>query len=331
MTFKQVPAPHFRTADKCFFMCLDVLICMVPLCTLSAIYYGWRPVITVLLCMAAAVASETVCCMLMRRPLSVADGSALATGAIVGAVMSPIAPYWLGMVAAAFGICLVKMPMGGAGRNLFNPAAGGIAFVTLCFPSFMFTYPTTNTTLPLLGSLQTVLTAKSPAAQLAAGASTHYSSQSLLFGDYPGPIGTTAVLVLLACAIYLFIRRSGSPAITLSYAVTCVVLAVLFPRAPDSLVPELCSGYLLFAGIFMVSDPATAPRYWLSRVFYGVLAGILVMLFRHMGRFEEGVCFAVLLANAAAPILDRNGWRLVDILRLKWAAKTGKGELADDT
>lgn len=331
MTYKQVPAPHFRTTDNSFLMCLDVLVCMVPLCVLSAVYYGWRPILIVLLCMATAVACETICCMLMRRPLSVVDGSALATGAIVGAVMSPMAPYWLGVVATAFAILVVKMPMGGTGRNLFNPAAGGLAFVTLCFPSFLFTYPITKTMLPVAGSLQTLLTQKSPAAQLAAGASTHYNSQSLLLGDYPGPIGATAVLVLLACAVYLFIRRSGSPAITISYLVTCALLACLFPRASDSVITELCSGYLLFAAIFMFSDPVTAPRYWFSRVLYGVLSGVLVMLFRYMGRFEEGVCFAVLLANAAAPIVDRNGWRLMDFLRLKWASKTGKGDLADDT
>ena len=63
MTYKQVPAPHFRTSDTGFLMCLDVLVCMVPLCVLSAIFYGWRPVVTVLVCMITAALCETVCCL----------------------------------------------------------------------------------------------------------------------------------------------------------------------------------------------------------------------------------------------------------------------------
>lgn len=315
MTFKQVPAPHFHTRDTCFSLCLDVLLALTPLCVFSALYYGWRPVFLVLLAMASAVAAEVICCMILRRPLSVGDGSALVTGGIIGAVLSPLSPYWLPIAASLFAICVVKMPFGGTGRNLFNPAAGGLAIVTLCFPSFLFTYPTTDTVLPLGNAgLREVLTQRSPAAQLATGALSSYDNQSLLLGNYPGPIGATTVLILLACALYLFIRRSGSPAITLSYVITCAVLALLFPRAPHSVILELCSGYLLFGGIFLLGDPVTAPRYWLGRVFYGILAGILVMLFRHFGRFEEGVCFAVLLANAVAPILDRNSWRLTDCL-----------------
>lgn len=46
---------------------------------------------------------------------------------------------------------------------------------------------------------------------------------------------------------------------------------------------ELCSGYLLFAGIFLLNDPVTAPRHWLGRLLYGAFAGILVMALRYFG------------------------------------------------
>lgn len=95
--------------------------------------------------------------------------------------------------------------------------------------------------------------------------------------------------------------------------------AILFPRLKDaawqqSVMMELCSGYLLFAGIFLLNDPVTAPRHWLGRLLYGAFAGILVMALRYFGRFEDAACFAVLLVNAFAPILDRWSWRLVHTL-----------------
>lgn len=35
------------------------------------------------------------------------------------------------------------------------------------------------------------------------------------------------------------------------------------------------------------------------------------MALRYHGRFEAGACFAVLIVNAFAPVIDRWSWRLV--------------------
>lgn len=111
-------------------------------------------------------------------------------------------------------------------------------------------------------------------------------------GNFPGPIGATAIAVLIACAVYLFSRRTASPWITLPYLAVCALSAVLFPRVvggwQNSVLLELCSGYLLFAGIFLMTDPVTAPRYWLGRILYGALGGALTMALRYHGRFEAG-------------------------------------------
>jgi electron transport complex protein RnfD len=115
--------------------------------------------------------------------------------------------------------------------------------------------------------------------------------------------------------------------ITLPYLATCAFMAILFPRISgtmaNSVLIELCSGYLLFCGVFLLNDPVTAPRHWLARVFYGIFAGLLVMLLRYYGRFEEGACFAVLLVNTFAPTLDRVCWYVLNIGRMT----KGKGSL----
>lgn len=309
-------APHLRRADRSSYMSLDVLVALIPLAIFSAVYYGFRPVLLMLTGMITAMACECLCCAFMRRRPSLADGTAAVTGGIIGALMSPLTPYWVPALGAAFAIIVVKMPFGGAGRNLFNPAAAGVAVVTQCFAARIFTYPASGLTQPLpLGDVSGVLTSVSPAAQLAGGAQPSYSWAQLLIGNYPGPIGATALAVLLTCALYLFIRRSASPIITLSFLAVCVVSAVLFPRYTgdwhQSVLLELSSGYLLFTGIFLLNDPVTAPRYWLGRLFYGLLAGVLVMVLTHFGRFEASACFVVLLVNAVSPMLDRWSWRLV--------------------
>lgn len=326
-------APHVRSADRTSTMSLDVLVAILPLCIFSAVSYGIRPCLFVLAGIASAILCESLCCLMMRRPLSILDGTAAVTGALCGVLMSPIAPFWMPMVAAAFAILVVKMPFGGAGRNLFNPAAAGIAVMTQCFSYRFFTYPDPDAMLPMkLGAVSEVVTASSPAAIMQSGGSTTFTWPELLLGQFPGPIGATAILVLCACMLYLFFRRAASPWITLPYLVTCAVIAALFPRvsggAWNSVLLELCSGYLLFCGIFLLTDPVTSPGHWFGRLVYGVLAGVLVMLLRHIGRFEEGACFAVLLLNACSTLIDRHCWQLTHFVASRLSRFRKGGETA---
>ena len=313
---KLLLSPYERREETYTGMCRDVLFCVAALCVFSYVYFGIRPILLTLVSMAAAVVAETFCCLMAKKVPTVLDGSAMVTGALVGLLMSPIAPPWLAVTASLFAVLLAKMPFGGVGKNLFNPAAAGVAFVTALFPTEMFTYPDPEATLPMGLTAVDVVTELSPAALLHAGGTTSLDWTELLFGRFPGPIGATPVLILCGCGAYLLIRRSGSALITLPYLATCALCAALFPRtevtAAQSVLLELCSGYLLFAGIFMLNDPTTSPSHWLGRIVYGVLAGALVMLMRHWGRFEEGACFAILLCNALSRALDVTCWKCVD-------------------
>ena len=305
-------------------MCRDVLFCILALSVFSYVYFGVRPLLLTLTSVATAVICETLCCVLRRRPLSVLDGSAIVTGALCGMMLSPIAPFTLAVVAPAFAVLFAKMPFGGLGRNPFNPAAAGIALVTVLYSSVMFLYPDMDATLPVAWEAADVLTEASPASILLVGGTTGYNWLDFLFGQVPGPIGATPVLVLCACGAYLMIRRSSSALLTLSYLGTCAVFAVLFPRAPgewyQSVLLELCSGYLLFAGVFLLADPTTTPSHWLARLLFGTLCGVLTMLMRHIGRFEEGAVFAILLCNTLTPFLDMGCWRAMHLLT-EWARR----------
>ncbi len=309
-------APHIRTEDKSRHMTRDVLLAAVPLCIFSMVNYGLRPLYIVLLTMLAAVVSEIICCLFRRQSLSVlTDGSAAVTGVLIGLCMSPMVDYWVPMLGAAFAILVVKAPFGGYGRNVFNPAAAGLAVLSYCFPQRMFTYPMfiTGSPLPVTMSVgEDVVTAPSLAYQLRAAATPTVTRLQLLLGDFAGPIGATAVLVLAACALYLVCRRTISLWVLVPYVFTCTVIAWLFPAVGllplHGILAQLCSGYVLFTGVFLLNDPVTTPRFWLGRLFYGIFAGILVMLLQHIGRVEAGSCFAILLLNALSPIIDRWSW-----------------------
>lgn len=308
-------APFLHCGDRVSRHYADTLIALLPTLILPIMYYGLRPLLLVLSGLVTAVICEWLGCLCMRRRPTVGDCSAAATGALIGALMSPLCPYWMPMIGAAFAILVVKLPFGGTGHYLFSPAAAALALLTQCWPHRLFTYPVLSTKLPLSGSISpsSFVTETSPAGQLFTGAYTVNDRMTLLLGMVPGPIAATGVLVLLAAALYLCIRRSAFLWVTGPYILTCAAAALLFPRmdgAPlTGVITELCSGYLLFAGVFLLHSCIT-PCSRVGRIAYGVLAGLFVMLLRHFGQFEEGACFAVLMANAAAPLLDRLGWRL---------------------
>ncbi len=327
-------APHLRTEQKSVHMAYDVLIIAAVLCVFSVFNYGLRPVLIVLFSMLAAIVSEAVCCLIRRKPLrTLRDGSAAITGAIIGLVMSPMVAYWVPMVGAAFAVIVVKAPFGGYGRNVFNPAAAGIAILSYCTPRRLFTYPAIGAgmQLPLTMEIASdeVAIGTSLAAQIRAGATPTVNRLHLLLGDFVGPIGATATLVLLACAAYLIIRRSASAWTILPYLITCTIIAWFTPCTGlgilHSTAAQLCAGYVLFTGVFLLNDPVTTPRFWLGRVIYGVLTGALVMLLQRVGRVEAGSCFAILIMNTLSPIIDRwsyYGWRNINrLLRIRREVK----------
>ena len=310
----KVKAPYVRTESTSGKMMLDILLALIPLGVLSYVNYGLRPLYVVLLTMVTAIVCEILCDIIRRRPIrTYRDCTAAITGMLIGLAMSPIVDYWVPMLGAAFAILVVKAPFGGTGRNVFNPAAAGIAVLAFCFPGRMFAYPAVLGTehLPTISVAETVAE-QSLATQLLAGATPSYTFMDLLLGDFAGPIGATATLILLAFIAYLLVHRTISGWVVLPYLATCAIMAILTPMGgmsrDYSTLAQLCSGYILFAGAFLINDPVTAPRFWLGRLFYGILAGMLVMAMQHLGQNEASACFAILIMNAVSPIIDRWSW-----------------------
>ncbi len=312
-------APHVRTEARSRSMLNDVLLAALVLCVFSVVNYGFRPAILLVLTVLSAIFTECICLLFQRKSTKAAlDGSAAVTGAIVALVMPPSVSYWVPMLGACFAILVAKAPFGGYGRNVFNPAAAGIAVLSYCFPKRVFAYSALSAAdkLPLSWEIAPaqLVTETSLAAQLRSGATPTVTRMQLLLGDFAGPIGATATLILLACATYLLCRRSASAYLMLPYLITCCVLAWLFPytgtgRVYGTMV-QMCSGYVLFTGVFLLNDPVTTPRFRLGRIFYGVFTGMLVMLLQHIGRVEAGSCFAILIMNVLAPIIDRWSWHV---------------------
>ena len=279
-----------------------LLMLTVP-CFAAYWFYGLRALLVVASSVAAAVITDALAGLVINRKADISDLSSVFIGAATALMMPAGVPYYVAVFASVFAVAVVKVPFGGSMKAPFVPAAAGFAFASVCFKEQVFTF--------IEGNEGKLFGTTSLGSMLMSGRAVYIGTASvfdIIGGNVAGPMGTGCALLMVACAFYLLIKRPKALISSVSFIAACVIMIYFFPRVVASfrtnLVPELCSGSLLFAAVFLVTDPSTQPHKTLNRIVYGAVCGVICMAMRRMGAYEETVCFAVLLANALRPIFD---------------------------
>jgi len=283
----------------------SMLLAMVPLLVMAVFNYGWNVVALVASGMGSAFFAELIFSLIQKKTYEF-DFSPLVTGLMIAFLLPANAPFWYPVLGAVFAIWVVKMPFGGVGKNIFNPAAAGFVFLAVCFEKKVFSYPGVN----MVGhQLKEAVLAPSPAEILGKGGVPTPTILEVLLGRFPGPLGTTSIALMLCVATYVFFKRWRLLIIPAGFLSVAALFALFVHRLPSGMGPslffELTSGSLLFCALYVATDPVTASGSTLGRLMYGAGCGALTMLFRYTGRFEQGACIAILVMNAAAPYFDR--------------------------
>jgi electron transport complex protein RnfD len=68
----------------------------------------------------------------------------------------------------------------------------------------------------------------------------------------------------------------------------------------------ILTGIVLFAAVFLVSDPITSPTTRNTKVLYAVIVAVVTVMIRLLGNNTEGVLFAILIGNVVTPYMNRN-------------------------
>lgn len=311
MTKGQHNALIVRREESVRTMGKDYLVALLLLLIVPTIYNGPRVLTLTAVSAAACMLGEIICCLAAHRDISIYDLFPITTGMTIAMLLPASAPFWLAAAASLFASVIARGPFGGTGHTPFHPAAAGIAFVTFCWPDLVFSYPdlSSGQKLPIFGDCSEFPTVLSPDAALKQGLKPEILPLDLLWGQFAGPMGTTATLVICACGLYLTLKKTIDARIPLCFVGSAAVYAALFPRIMTtpltSVKYELLCGSLLFCAVFLAADSVTAPRTGPGKILYGILGGILAMLIRSYGAYEQGACFAILLLNAFSPVTDR--------------------------
>lgn len=279
----------------------DIIIMLLVVIAMAVYYYGPR-VLIVAVCaiICSAVADYLSVRLNGAQRWMINDFSQIITALILTCLLPASVPYWLSGVAAAIAVIIAKLPFGGFGKNIFNPAAVAYAFVAICWPAKVLMYPRPFMTLPLDPDITSGLV-NAPSYTLSMGGVPRMEILEAVLGEFAGPAGASCVIVILMCGIYMMIRKTISRRATLSALLTVVLIAAVFPRttadALTSVINELFSGVIVFMIVFMANDPVTLPKTSKGEVMYGVCLGVLSMIFRHFGESEIGCVYALLLVN----------------------------------
>lgn len=274
-----------------------VIIALIPSILAGIYFYGLRVLAVIAVSYTFGGLTEVAFAVFRRKPIH--EGF-LVTGMIFPLILPPTIPLWIAAIGIVFGVFFGKEVFGGTGRNIFNPALVGRVFVSMAFPSYFATkwakplVDAITSATPLINFKSSQVIAK-------------YSS--LLLGSTAGSIGETFRIGIILGGLFLLITKISDWRIPLSYLATVGIFSfVLNGFVPLEIAPpifQLLSGGLLFGAFFMATDPVTAPLTFEGRWIYGLFLGILTVLIRGLSGFVEGVMFAILLMNAAAPLIDK--------------------------
>ncbi len=297
-----------RQRHPAYLPCRDYIAAMIPLYGMAIYMYGARVAIFAALSVVTAVGCDLCSALFMRKKYDPTDLSSVMFALIYTVMLPASIRYGVVVSGVVITVLLGKQAFGGYGHYPFHPAAFGFAFMSLCCPAELYSYPRPFTPIGLgLDSGATLYPGIANALKL--GGVPNVDTIDLLLGKYAGPFGTTFCLIILACLVLLIARGMISWQVPLGYLATCAVWSFAFVRIPtdrwQSILYEMLSGALIFSAVFIISIPSLEPRSRRAKFVYGIVMGLAAMFYRTVGVYEMGVCFSSLLVNPLAPYFDR--------------------------
>jgi len=296
----------------------DVLIALAPVVAGSAYYFGIAALLVMSASMLGAIGAEW---LFNRKGFTLSDGTVAVTGLLLGLTLPPSLPLWIAFLGGVTAIGFGRLVWGGLGSNMFNPALVGRAFLQAAFPTALTTWTPPGDLSTFFDIPSATLAAPMMKAQAADAVTTatplahmkfehaHTELWSLLSGNVAGSLGETVGLIIVIGGLYLLARRAMDWRIPVSILLTVAAFSGVLYLVDASRYADpwfmLTSGGLLLGAVFMATDPVTSPMAPLGTWIFGIGIGVLVVLIRVWGGLNEGVMYAILLMNAATPIIDR--------------------------
>ena len=318
-------SPYFLKPTSVQSVMLRVLVALLPGIAAYIWFFGAAILVQIALASITALAAEALMLRMRSKPVMMflSDGSALVTAWLIALTFPPIAPWWLTVVGVVAAIVIAKHLYGGLGQNPFNPAMVAFALMIVAYPSLMSQWPAADFTdfVPLwnaifgerqldaitmatpLDALRTVLRDPEQRAMIAG-----LLGNKATFGNVGGHGWEWVAAGHLLGGLWLLQQRIITWHMPAAFLATLLVISGGFSLydAERFAGPgfQLFTGGAMLAAFFIVTDPVsgcTTPR---GKLFFAAGIALLTWIIRTFGAYPDGIAFAVLLMNIAAPLID---------------------------
>jgi len=310
----------------------QVLIALCPGIIAYVWFFGLGVLLQILLSAAFALLFEALTLHVRGKPvgLFLSDSSAAVTAVLFALCIPPLAPWWIACVGMFFAIVLAKHLYGGLGQNVFNPAMVGYVVVLVCFPQVLTQWlpprSLASFSLSLTDSFAAVFSGHLPAGlswdsitqatpldtirtRVASGDTVMEARKAPIFGDFGGRGWEWIANWYAIGGLWLLWRRVISWHVPLTMIGSVIVLGLATylsdPGSSPSPLQHVFSGALVLGAFFIATDPVSGCASVRGKLLFGASVGVLTLAIRRWGGYPDGVAFAVLIMNMAAPLIDR--------------------------
>ncbi len=251
------------------------IVILLILSLTSVAVFGLGVLALVLVSVLAAVLTEAGIQKLTNQELTIQDGDAVLIGLIIALLLPPDIELWIPVVGAFFAVALVKHGFGGLGSTLFNPAIAAWVFMNMSWGAL-----TGSKSIPHIGE---------------------YTDLLMEFGA--GRMAEVSSVVLIIGGLYLIYKKYIDWRIPLLYLSSTIIMAVILGEELSYVLTGM-----LFLGVFILApDPTTSPITKNGRIIYGLLCGIMTVIYGYLTyNYVVAVLYTIFFANAVAPFIEKN-------------------------
>lgn len=309
-------SPHIHGKETTQKLMLGVVVALIPAFLTSVFFFGYSAIIVTATSVVSCILFEyLIVRFILRKPVTVTDGSALVTGILLAFNLPSNIPVLIIIIGSFISIAVAKMTFGGLGNNPFNPALVGRVFMLVSFPVQMTSWPVpsgfnTGYTDAVTGATPLAIVKEGlangePLSQLM---SQIPPPAKMFFGEMGGSLGEIAAFALLLGFIWLLYKKIITWYIPVSIIVTIAlftgILWLINPEKYAGPLFHILAGGVLLGAIYMATDYVTSPMNPKAMLIYGCGIGLLTVIIRVWGAYPEGVSFAILIMNSFVPLMN---------------------------
>ena len=294
-------SPHIRSSNTTQRIMLDVVIALLPALIAGTVLFGLRALFAVAVCAASAVGAEFVFNLILKKPQTVSDLSALVTGVLLGLNNHVLVPIWQCVLGSVFAVIVVKCLFGGLGYNFANPAITARVVLVISFTSTVGGGVVPGTVDKIFFPSTDLITTATPLV-------AEYGMPGLwdlFIGNHAGAIGETCALALIIGYAYLVVRRVIKFETPIIFIGTVFVLSLIASGSFYLATAQVLSGGLILGAVFMATDYVTTPITRTGKMIFAFGCGLFTFLIRYFGSYPEGVSFAILFMNILSPYIEK--------------------------